>query len=69
MELKVTELPNDMKMLSVLAGELSNSSTHFTTFANVNQSEANYYKKNFGISPNQFGNHMHILKELRMPVK
>ena len=39
-EFKITELPNDMKMLSA----------HFTTFANANQSEANDYKKSFGIS-------------------
>ena len=45
------ELPNDMKMLSFLAGELPNSATYFTTFANVNQSEANDYTKTFGISP------------------
>ena len=39
-----------MKMLSFLAGELSNSAAYFTTFANVNQSEANDYKKSLGIS-------------------
>ena len=44
-----------MKILSFLAGELPNSATHFTTFANVNQSEAYYYKKTFGISRKQFG--------------
>ena len=37
-------------MLSFLAEELSNSATHFTNFANVNQSKANCYKKTFGIS-------------------
>ena len=46
---KVKVLPNDMKMLPFLAGELPNSTTYFTT--NVNQSEANDYKKTFGISP------------------
>ena len=49
-EFKITELQNDMKMLSFLAGELSNSAAYFTTFANVNQSEANDCKKFFGIS-------------------
>ena len=29
------ELPNDMKMLAMLGGELSNSSTYFSTLANV----------------------------------
>ena len=37
-------LPNSMKMLSFLAGELSNSAAYFTTFFNVNQSEVNDYK-------------------------
>ena len=49
-EFKITELPNDMKMLPFLAGELSNSASYFTTFANVNQSKANDYKNLFGIS-------------------
>ena len=34
-EFKVTQLPNDMKMLSYLAGELSNAATYFSNFANV----------------------------------
>ena len=34
-EFNVTQLPNDMKMLSYLAGELSNAATYFSTFANV----------------------------------
>ena len=29
------EIPNDMKMLCFLAGELSNSSKYFSTFGNV----------------------------------
>ena len=47
-EFKITELPNDMKMLPFLACELSGA--YFTAFANVNQGEANDYKKSFGIS-------------------
>ena len=35
-EFKLAELPNDMKMLSFLAGELLNSAKYFTTFADVN---------------------------------
>ena len=31
------ELPNDMKMLAFLAGELSNSATYFSTFAKVDK--------------------------------
>ena len=34
-EFKLGELPNDMKMLCFLAGELSNASRYFSTFANV----------------------------------
>ena len=49
-EFVVGELPNDMKMLSFLAGELSNASTYFLTFANVCQQESNDYKKSFGVS-------------------
>jgi hypothetical protein len=32
---KISELPNDMKMLDFLGGELSNAATYFSTFANV----------------------------------
>ena len=32
---RISKLPNDMKMLSFLAGELSNSATYFSTFADV----------------------------------
>ena len=36
-EFKLAELPNDMKILAFLAGELSNAATYFSTFANVSQ--------------------------------
>ena len=36
-EFKVTQLPNDMKMLSYLTGELSNAATYFSNFANVSK--------------------------------
>ena len=39
-EFVLGELPNDMKMLYFLAGELSNSATYFSTFANVTQSNS-----------------------------
>ena len=32
-----SELPTDMKMLALLAGELQNSAKYFSTFANVNK--------------------------------
>ena len=47
-EFKLNELPNDMKMLCFLAGELSNAATYFTTFANVNRKDAMDIKKSFG---------------------
>ena len=31
------ELPNDMKMLAFLPGELTNSATYFSTFADVDK--------------------------------
>jgi hypothetical protein len=49
-EFKLSELPNDMKMLAYLGGELSNSSHYFTTFADVNQSDSNDFSKHFGYS-------------------
>ena len=45
LKFKITELPNDTKTLFFLAGKLFNSAEYFTTFANVNQSNANNYKK------------------------
>ena len=44
-EFKLAELPNDMKMLAFLAGELSNAATYFSTFANVNQQDSNDISK------------------------
>ena len=44
-----SELPNDMKMLAFLAGELSNSATFFSTFADVdNKSIAGNSNGTFG---------------------
>ena len=47
-EFKLGELPNDMKMLSFVAGELTNSATYFSTFANVTQIDVMIHKKGFG---------------------
>ena len=49
-EFKVRALPNDMKMLSFLAGELSNSSTYFSTVADVSQVDGNDFNKWFDFS-------------------
>ena len=45
-EFMITEPSNDMKMLSLLAGKLSNSALYFSTFANVTRF-LNDYKKSF----------------------
>ena len=37
----VAEMPNDMKMLGFLGGDLSNSATFFSTFANVSIEDMN----------------------------
>jgi len=42
------EMPNDLKMLSFLAGELRNSATFFLTFANVSLKDCNDYRKTYG---------------------
>lgn len=48
-EFKVESLPNDMKMLAFLAGELTNSAYYFTTFGNVNYGNVNDYRKKFNV--------------------
>ena len=47
-EFKLSELPNDMKMLCFLAGELSNAAKYFTTFADVNTDNHRQYDKTYG---------------------
>ena len=44
-EFMLGELPNDMKMLCFLGGELSNAAHYFSTFADVNKSNCNDIKK------------------------
>ena len=44
----IGELPNDMKMLSFLGGELSNSAKFFSPFANVSTDNANDVSGTFG---------------------
>ena len=51
-EFTLNELPNDMKMLAFLAGELSNASYYFSTFGNVNQTDVNDYFCTFGSEEN-----------------
>lgn len=45
---RVAELPNDMKMLAFLAGELSNSAKFFSSFANVSTENCNDVNGTFG---------------------
>lgn len=45
------ELPNDMKMLAMLGGELSNSAAFFSTFANVSTKDYTDLGGTFGPSP------------------
>ena len=45
------ELPNDMKMLAMLGGELSNSATFFSSFANVSTNDCTDLSGTFGSSP------------------
>ena len=44
----IEELPNDMKMLAFLGGELSNSATYFSTFADVSKNDIANCKGTFG---------------------
>ena len=53
-EFKLSELPNDMKMLRFLAGELSNAAKYFTTFANVNTDNHRQCDKTYGKDWNLF---------------
>lgn len=48
----VAELPNDMKMIAFLSGELSNSAKHFSSFADVSNDNANEVKGTFGVKEN-----------------
>ena len=47
---EVSELPNDMKMLCFLGGELSNSAKYFSSFANVSYDNMNSLKFTFGLT-------------------
>lgn len=47
---KISELPNDMKILAFLGGELSNAATYFSTFANVSTHSMSALDGSFGSS-------------------
>ena len=42
------ELQNDMKMLAMLGGDLSNAATYFSTFANVSKKDCTDLQDSFG---------------------
>ena len=48
---KFSEIPNDMKMLAYLAGELPNSAKYFSTFGNVCNDDLHDVSKTFGPEP------------------
>lgn len=45
---KISELPNDMKMLAFLAGELTNSAKYFSSFADVSTTNGTSLNGTFG---------------------
>ena len=53
-EFNLAELPNDTKMVTFLAGELSNIVTYFCTFEYVRRNEANDCKKTFAEEPKNY---------------
>ena len=46
---QIKELPNDMKMVAMLAGELSISARYFSPFANVSKDDCTNLKGTFGV--------------------
>ena len=53
-EFKLQLLPNDMKMLCFLGGELSNAATYFTTFADASKHDADDLTKKFALDNTEF---------------
>ena len=47
---RISELPNDMKMLAFLGGELSNAATYFSTFASVSTHTMSAFDGSFSSS-------------------
>ena len=65
------EIPNDMKMLAMLGGELLNSATFFSTFANVSKNDSCDLKGSFGNDqsckwkPWSYGHRVEVAKEVK----
>ena len=47
-QFRTAELPNDMKIIAFLSGELGNSATYFSSFANVLNDNAGKINRTFG---------------------
>lgn len=50
-----SDIPNDMKMLSFLGGELSNSATYFSSFGSVTYAYMNSLEFTFGRAESNHG--------------
>ncbi len=61
----VGELPNDMKMLAFLGGELSNSATYFSTFADVSKNDISNFKGTFGSMPSDIWKRWKFTKRVK----
>ena len=51
-QFRIAEIPNDMKMIAFLSGELGNSATYFSSFANVCNNNAGEISGTFGEKAN-----------------
>ena len=69
---KFQELPNDMKMLAMLAGELTISAKYFSPFANVCKDDCTDLRGTFGVDaknkwqPWNFENRRSVVKQLEI---
>ena len=68
-----SELPNDMKMLAFIAGELTNSAQYFSTFANVQKQDINNADGTFALDgqnstwkPWEFDHRVKVVKEVEI---
>ena len=67
---KFSELPNDMKMLALLARELPNSAKYFSTFANVHKENCKKLNGTFGAGNNntwqpwEYKSRLKVVKEV-----
>lgn len=67
--LKFEEVPNDMKMVAMLGGELSNSAKFFSSFANVSKENCSDLKGTFATNCRTCGILGNMKKELQLLTK